>query len=153
MSLISSKTHAFNGHLFMSPQLRSWGHRRLVAILLLFSDPNKLCDYCAESFPVDIHIHILIPMLFSLWFHYLVLICPVSLQSVMVRDVYPICLFFFFLKFASALCLSSHECLSLCVFPSDVCFLSVNELNFVSKYLFYFVGEFDWNILWSLSET
>lgn len=33
-------------------------------------------------------------MLFSLWFHYFALICSVSLQSVMVRDVYPICLFF-----------------------------------------------------------
>lgn len=94
--------------------------------------------------PVDIHIHIhiLIPMLFSLWFHYFVLICSVALQSVMVRDVYPICLFFF-LKFASGLCSSFHECLSLCVFPSDICFLSVNELNFVSKVLLCVVGSKD----------
>lgn len=38
-------------------------------------------------------------MLFSLWFHNFVLILSsVSLQSVMVRDVYPICLFFSLLE-------------------------------------------------------
>ena len=31
-----------------APQPKSLGHRPLVSILLLFSNPNKLCDYCAD---------------------------------------------------------------------------------------------------------